>query len=41
MNIFVVIGGNDELCVPYPNTAVYNLAIILSAHAPVITITQP
>jgi hypothetical protein len=41
MNIFVVAGGNDELCVSYLNTTIYNLPIILSDHALALTITQP
>jgi hypothetical protein len=32
--------GNDKWCVAYPNSAVYNLPIILSDHALTLTITQ-
>lgn len=33
--------ANAEWCNAYPNTTVYNLPIILSDHAPILTITQP
>jgi hypothetical protein len=33
--------GNVEWCDAFPNTTVYNLPIILSDHASILTITQP